>query len=126
MGTTNDSVNFSKVPDDEYIAKFISEHAVENECVYAMLQITSGEFIGRRLKMVFDDELAKQMSREYAGLWISRLEFEEDERARDLEHAKSQAFHDQFFIATKGGLVESVLDPNDTWERIAECLNIPI
>lgn len=114
----NQEIATAPIPDGKYLVKFHSESAIPGECVLGNMTITTGRYKDSNVQLVITTKIAKKISREYSGLWISRLQFECDKKGSDLDYAISQAFEGQFFVTIKDGFVRSVLDPSKNWESI--------
>lgn len=110
---------FENLPDDKYLVKYVDEKDSHNEFILVILEITRGEHKSKHLPVKFDNSKAKKITRENSGLWLSRLVFEEDKKAYDLEAAMETAkseSDDEFIVNVKNGFVNSI--PEHDFEKV--------
>lgn len=111
-------LSFDILPDGKYLVKYLDEKASYNKFILAIFEITHGEYKGKRLPLKFENSKAKEISRNYTGLWLDRLAFEEDKKAYDLQIAKLNS-EGEFIVNVKNGYVSSIPEPDyDKIERL--------
>ncbi|HCA57490.1 MAG TPA: hypothetical protein DEP46_05825 [Blastocatellia bacterium] len=115
-------IEFDRLPDGKYIAKFLSEEINSGSFVMAIFEVTEGRYKGKHVPQVFDSKIAKLISRDYSADWIERLAFEGNKKANALYEALLNS-DGEFVVRLRNGLVVSIPEPDfDKTERLRERL----
>jgi hypothetical protein len=102
---------FDSHPNGKYVVKYIEETYSHDEFILVVLEITRGEYSGDKIPVMFQNQKAKKISREYTGMFLDRLAYEGVAKASKLDDAMRYAESDsnnEFIVNLKDSAVSSV------------------
>lgn len=102
---------FEELADGKYIVKYWGERASRDKHILGVFEILYGEHKGAKLFLKLESALAKKMTRDYSGLWLSRLSFEGVKSAGALENAILNS-ENEFIVNVKKHYVSSIPEPD--------------
>ncbi len=106
-------ISFDRVDDGQYFARYVDEKSNVGKLILIILEITEGEYKGTKIPMSFDNPIARRVSKEASGEYISRLSYEGVALASKLEDNMNDNENNSFLVRVKDGKVVSVYKYND-------------